>query len=367
MAFVAEAGVGRWLFCRKDAIFAQAMTNDKRRVLLGFSGGMDSVTAVGRLRDDGYDVEALTIDMIGDEDMICRARCRAEEIGVNWHLCDARREFECEVIDYFVDEYCCGRTPAPCTRCNTAIKWQMLARCADEMNIGHIATGHYFNISHCNDRFYVAQADDKSKDQSYYLWGLPQHLLRRAVAPMGRVYKSDVRSRFADKSESMGICFLHGERYGDYIRRRTSRFACGDITDRCGNVVGRHAGIPFYTIGQRRGDGIPEGVCVTGIDAAGNRLIVGSKNDLYYSTIYVGSCNVVDREELLSSPDVTIKIRGIGRNPQRCVAVYDAEDSKWAAYRVECDDPAWAPAVGQPLVFYRGYRVIGGGVITAFG
>lgn len=340
------------------------MAEDKRRVLLGFSGGMDSVTAVGRLREEGYDVTALTIDMTGDEAMICKARDRAAEIGVGWHLYDARAEFAHYVIDYFIDEYCSGRTPAPCTRCNTAIKWRVLMRAADEMNIRHIATGHYFNICRRGELLYVAKADDKSKDQSYYLWGLSQPTLRRAVAPMGSLYKSDVRRNFSDKRESMGICFLQGEPYGDYIRRRTTRFAAGDIVDSEGNAIGRHTGIPFYTIGQRRGEGIPDGMYITGIDAAANRLTVGHKEDLYYSVVEIGDCNIADRNELLSSADITIKIRGIGRNPQMPVTVQAVEGSR--AYRVKCSDPVWAPAVGQPLVFYRGDRVIGGGIVIAF-
>lgn len=342
------------------------MINGKHNVLLGFSGGMDSVTAVGLLREAGYEVTALTIDMTGDADMVDRARGRAAELGVDWHLYDARAEFERDVVGYFIDEYCCGHTPAPCTRCNTAIKWRILMRAADEMNIEHIATGHYFNICSHNGLLYVTKADDASKDQSYYLWGLSQQTLRRAVAPMGSIYKSEVRNRFTDKSESMGLCFLHGERYGDYIRRRTTRFADGDITDSRGNLVGRHVGLPFYTIGQRRGEGIPEGRYVTGIDSAANRLIVGGKDDLYYSTIEVCDCNIVDPQELLSADDITIKIRGIGRNPQMPVRVYAIEGSEQDGYRVQCSDPAWAPAIGQPLVFYRGNRVIGGGTIVGF-
>lgn len=340
------------------------MTNEKQQILVGFSGGMDSVTAVGRLREEGYDVKALTIDMTGDEAMICKARDRAAEIGVEWRLYDARAEFERDIIDYFVDEYCSGRTPAPCTRCNTSIKWRVLMRVADEMNIRHIATGHYFKICRSGELLYVAKADDRSKDQSYYLWGLSQHTLRRAVAPMGTLYKSDVRRDFSDKRESMGICFLHGERYGDYIRRCTTHFAAGDIADRDGNVIGRHTGIPFYTIGQRRGEGIPDGMCITGIDAAANRLIAGSKEDLYYSVVEIGDCNIADRDELLSSTDITIKIRGIGRNPQMPVRVCAVDGD--TTYRVICSEQVWAPAVGQPLVFYRGDRVIGGGIISAF-
>lgn len=341
------------------------MTDNKPRILLGFSGGMDSMTAVGRLRAEGYAVTALTIDTTGDEEMMRRARRRAESLGVEWHACDAREEFRREVIDYFIDEYCLGRTPAPCTRCNTSIKWRMLSRCADMMGIGKIATGHYFNIERHGGKLFAACAADRDKDQSYYLWGLSQDILERAVAPMGGVFKRDIRDNFADRSESMGICFLHGERYADYIRRSTDRFACGDIVDRnSGAAVGRHSGLPFYTIGQRRGDGIPAGRYVTGIDAVRNRIFVGMNDDLYCHTLRIAGCNIADRDELLSAEDITVRIRGIGRNPQRPVKVTVDEIYD---YRIECGDPAWAPAAGQPLVFYRGGRVIGGGIIEAYG
>ena len=178
---------------------------------------------------------------------------------------------------------------------------------------------------------------------------------------MGDVHKSDIRRDFEDKSESMGICFLDGERYADFIRRNATRFAEGDIVDSDGNIVGRHAGLPFYTIGQKRGDGIPAGSCVVAVDPQRNRLVAGRGEELYRKTVVIGHCNIVDLSELRAD-DITAKIRGIGRNPQLPVTVTALGEG----YRVDFADEAWAPAVGQPLVLYRGSRVIGGGIITKF-
>ena len=337
------------------------MKPDRGDILLGYSGGMDSTVAARRLREAGYRVVALTIDTTGDSAMLRRARARAEAEGIEWHSVDARELFRREIVDYFIDEYCAGHTPAPCTRCNTQIKWRLLESRADACGIRYIATGHYFNIVREGASHYVACADDPTKDQSYYLWGLAQRTLRRTVAVMGDVHKSDIRRDFEDKSESMGICFLCGERYADFIRRNTTRFAEGDIVDIDGNIVGRHAGLPFYTIGQKRGEGIPAGSCIIAVDPQRNRIVAGRDEDLYRKTVVIGHCNIVDRSELRAA-DITAKIRGIGRNPQLPVAVTALGDG----YRVYFADEAWAPAVGQPLVLYRGGRVIGGGIITNF-
>lgn len=337
------------------------MKHDKGDILLGYSGGMDSTVAARRLRKAGYRVVALTIDTTGDSAMLRRAQVRAVAEGIEWHSVDAREMFRQNIVDYFIDEYCAGHTPAPCTRCNTHIKWRLLESHADACGIHLIATGHYFNIVREGASYYVACADDPTKDQSYYLWGLAQRTLRRTVAIMGDVHKSDIRRDFEDKSESMGICFLGGERYADFIRRNTTRFAEGDIVDTHGHVVGRHAGLPFYTIGQKRGDGIPAGCCVVGIDPQHNIIVAGDGKELYRQTVVIEHCNIVDKNELRAD-DITAKIRGIGRNPQLPVAVTALDEG----YRIDFADAAWAPAVGQPLVLYREERVIGGGIITKF-
>ena len=333
-----------------------------KSVLLGFSGGIDSCTSAQRLSEEGYRVVALTIDTMGDEAMVERARTKAEEIGVEWVKYDAREEFKREIIDYFCHEYAIGHTPAPCTRCNPHIKWHTLLKEANRLGIEHIATGHYFNIERHNGKYYVAKGADETKDQSYYLWGLSQEMLSRAITPMGNAIKSEVKQAFADKSESMGICFLMGKPYAEYLQNRGIEMPEGDIVTRCGEVCGIHNGIARYTIGQRRGVGIPEGMRVVGIDAQNNQVIVGANVLLYHHNLYVDECNIVDSEELLTAKDITIKIRGIGRNPQLPVSVEATPNG----YKITTQDPAWASAIGQPLVFYRNNLVIGGGIVVGF-
>lgn len=336
----------------------------RKSVLLGFSGGIDSCTSAERLTRDGYRVVALTIDTIGDEQMMMQAREKAEALGVEWVAYDARKRFERDIIDYFTSEYAAGRTPASCTRCNRLIKWRILLDVANTMGIDYIATGHYINIVERDNRYYVAKGLDPDKDQSYYLWGLDQATLSRALTPMGDAIKSDVKRGYVNKSESMGVCFLAGLPYAEYLAKRNIAMAAGDVTTSDGVVCGQHNGIARYTIGQRRGEGIPAGMRVVGIDADHNRIIVGPNDMLYYHRLKVAEYNIVSREELLTANDITIKIRGIGRNPSLPVQIEmcDAED----ALLVITPDAAWAPAVGQPLVFYRNNLVVGGGIVVDF-
>ena len=337
----------------------------KGSVVLGFSGGIDSVTATRWLLEEGYDVTALTLDTMGDEQLLRRAKESARQIGVKHAILDVRESFQTKIIDYFTHSYSAGRTPAPCTMCNPLIKWHYLAQYADQIGAEHIATGHYFNIERDNGCFYVTKADDRSKDQSYYLWGLSQSVLRRTITPMGHRFKEEVKRDFADKKESMGICFLAGMSYRDYLVRHCPQVVvAGDIVNRSGEIVGRHDGVAFYTIGQKRGlDTTIAGAVIVDIDAANNRLIIGDNQDLYHAILEVKECNIVDPQELLCSKDVTVVVRGIGRNPQRYIKqVVEIE----GGYRIYLDDPAWAPAVGQPVVFYRGDRVLGGGILEKF-
>ena len=311
---------------------------------------------------EGYHVVALTIDTMGDEAMLHKARTKAEEIGAEWLMYDAREEFKCEIIDYFCQEYAMGHTPAPCTRCNPLIKWRTLLNEANRLGIKYIATGHYFNIERRDEKYYVTKGVDENKDQSYYLWGLSQEILSRAITPMGNAIKSDVKQAFKDKSESMGICFLSGLPYAEFLCNRGIDMPDGDIVTRNGEVCGRHNGIARYTIGQRRGMGIPEGMRVIGIDATHNHIIVGENELLFHNQLHIVHCNIVDEEELLTAKDITVKIRGIGRNPQLPVSV----EATHGGYIVKTQDPAWAPAIGQPLVFYRNNWVIGGGIVVDF-
>lgn len=336
----------------------------KSSVVLGFSGGMDSATAVGLLQSAGLDVVALTLDTIGDKQMLQHARSRAEELGVLHIIKGVQEDFNSSIIHYFADSYLKGRTPAPCTICNMAIKWKYLLSEADRMEAEYIATGHYFNIEQYNGHYYVARAKDERKDQSYYLWGLSQEVLARAITPMGDVIKEEVKRGFADKRESMGLCFLAGKSYRDFMAvNYPAAMSVGDIVDMNGEVVGRHDGVAFYTIGQKRGLNISKNGCIVAIDAERNRLVVGEDKNLYYATLEVEDCNIVDEEEFMQSNDIRVVVRGIGRNPDGFMRRAERIEG---GYRIGLDDPAWAPAVGQPVVFYRQNRVIGGGILERY-
>ena len=334
----------------------------ERSVILGFSGGIDSTSAVDVLREQGYRVIALTIDTMGDSTMLEKAEQRAKELSVEWHAVDAKAMFELDIIEYFCNEYTSGRTPAPCTRCNTHIKWQILLTEANRLGVEYIATGHYFNIEQHNDKYYVAKALDSNKDQSYYLWGLPQEILRRAIAPMGSKIKSEVKEGFKDKSESMGICFLCRRPYAEFLESRGIEMQSGDIVDEMGRVCGRHNGIARYTIGQKRGEGIPEGKRVIDIEPYANIIRVGDNSMLYKSKLYITDCNIVDECELLTANNITIKIRGIGKNPELPISIERYKEG----YMITTTDKAYAPALGQPLVLYRDNLVIGGGIVDSF-
>ena len=333
-----------------------------KSVILGFSGGIDSTYAVGLLQEQGYRVIALTIDTMGDSAMLEKAEQRAKELGVEWYAVDAKAMFERDIIDYFCSEYASGRTPAPCTRCNTHIKWHILLSEANRLGIEHIATGHYFNIEQHNNKYYVAKALDSNKDQSYYLWGLSQEILGRAITPMGSKIKSEVKEGFKDKSESMGICFLGRRPYAEFLESRGIEMKSGDIVDNTGCACGRHNGIARYTIGQKRGEGIPEGKRVIDIEPTKNVIRVGDNSMLYKSKLYITNCNIVDENELLTSNDITIKIRGIGKNPELHINIVKHKDG----YMITTTDKAYAPALGQPLVLYRDNLVIGGGIVDSF-
>lgn len=294
--------------------------------------------------------------------MLEKAEQRAKELSVEWHAVDAKAMFELDIIEYFCNEYTSGRTPAPCTRCNTHIKWQILLTEANRLGVEYIATGHYFNIEQHNDKYYVAKALDSNKDQSYYLWGLPQEILSRAIAPMGSKIKSEVKEGFKDKSESMGICFLCRRPYAEFLESRGIEMQSGDIVDEMGRVCGRHNGIARYTIGQKRGEGIPEGKRVIDIEPHANIIRVGDNSMLYKSKLYITDCNIVDECELLTANNITIKIRGIGKNPELPIGIERYKEG----YKITTTDKAYAPALGQPLVLYRDNLVIGGGIVDSF-
>ncbi len=334
----------------------------EKSVLLAFSGGMDSRAAARELLGAGYRVTALYLDMLGDREACRRAERAAEKTGIGF-LCEQVRErFERHIIRYFIDEYMRGRTPAPCTLCNPLIKWHALCAAADRLGIRRIATGHYFRIVVRQGRHYAARAADRRKDQSYYLWGLDEKILSRALAPMGELFKSDLGPQAAGERESMGVCFLRGMRCADFLCERRPDIVPGPILGPDARRIGTHRGAPLYTVGQKRGLGLPPGWAVTAIDTAANTLFAAPAPPLLYRRLLLGGCRFADRDEVLSSDDLSVVIRGIGRNP----AGFARAREHPSGVLLTLDDPAWAPAAGQPVVLYRGERVIGGGFLEKY-
>lgn len=335
---------------------------EETKVVLGFSGGIDSAAAAVRLRSEGYDVTALTLDMTGDRALLDAACDAVRRLGLRHEVLDVRELFRREVEEYFGRSYLEGRTPAPCTRCNTRVKWPSLAAYADSVGARWFATGHYFRIRTVGGRRYVARALDARKDQSYYLWGLAPELLERVMTPMGDVLKESLPQRPGVR-ESMGVCFLRGRGCWAWLEEHYGRQPSGEVVGLDGCLLGRHDGVAFYTAGQRRGLSLPAGMAVVSVDAAANRLVAGPDEALWRRTLWLEACRVTDERELLTAGgDLRLVIRGVGRNPEGPLRVEKTAEG----YRVGLDDGAWAPAPGQPAVFYLGDRVLGGGIIAKF-
>lgn len=337
------------------------------KVLLGFSGGIDSTAAAIYLRDQGYDVTLLTLNTIDDQKLLAYAKVRAHDMGFNLIIADVRKEFKHKIIDYFTSSYLNGLTPAPCSLCNPVIKWNTLHRIATEGGYDHISTGHYFRIIQERGKHYIRAAADPVKDQSYYLWGLSQEQLKMIITPMGERLKTDVKASLPKDMrprESMGVCFLGGENYVKYLQKNADiTIKEGDIIDSQGSIVGSHSGCALYTIGQKKGLNTKLiGAVVTVIDPQTNTLTVGSDAELHHNNLSINSYNVVDIERLLSADRLRVKIRGFGRNPEGFCST-KLEHNKII---IQTQSPVWAAAKGQPVVFYDDDIVLGGGILDNF-
>jgi tRNA-specific 2-thiouridylase len=355
--------------------------NTKARLVLGMSGGTDSSVAAMMLKEQGYQVIGVSLWFFGPNssfdptdplpDFIVDAQNLAHQLGIEHHVIDARREFRETIIQFFLDEYMTGRTPSPCIQCNPQLKWKLLLEKANELNCEFIATGHYIQIIKESDHFYIHKGKDPAKDQSYFLWNLGQDILSRTITPLGKYTKTEVRelarnynyAEVAKKKESMGICFMDRMDYRDFLQEMIpdldQKIGRGKITDTKGNHLGWHDGYPYYTIGQKRGLDLEEksGLMVSKIDASTNTLILEKKDDLNRMNIKVSDYyfnNIADCQ----LPNINTIVRGLGRNPQEYSTIHIINEKE---LEVKLEDPAWAIAPGQPVAFYIGDKLIGGG------
>ena len=360
------------------------MKEKEKRVLVGMSGGIDSSAVCILLQEQGYEVVGVTMrtwdvpshfSTPGQEqpDDVLEAQRLAARLGIEHHVADVRKEFRQVIVQYFIDEYMRGRTPNPCVMCNPLFKERILCEWADRTNCAYIATGHYCRLEDRNGYRYIVTGDDSTKDQSYFLWKLPQEILRRMMFPLGGMTKASVRDYLASKGfeakarggESMEICFIDKD-YREFLREH-----CPDIDERIGEgwfvdskgiKLGKHKGFAYYTVGQRKGLEIALGkpAYVLKINPEKNTVMLGDAEQLRTRYMLVEDVNVADREELTACPDLSVRIRYRSR-PISCRVLW-LEDGRLL---VKFAEEASAIASGQSAVFYEGNRVLGGGFIAS--
>ena len=358
--------------------------NKEKRVLVGMSGGIDSSATCIMLQEQGYEVVGVTMrtwDVASafsspeqeEPNFILEARALAERLGIEHHVADVREEFKQVIVKYFIDEYMQGRTPNPCVMCNPLFKERLLCEWADKTGCAWISTGHYCRLEERNGHQYIVTGDDMTKDQSYFLWRLPQEILQRFLFPLGNYTKQEVREYLKEKGfeakakggESMEVCFIEGD-YRDFLRQQVpdidTKIGPGFFVDNKGVKIGQHKGFPYYTIGQRKGLGIALGhpAHVLRINAEKNTVMLGTADDLKAEYMLVEDVLITDMKELLACPNLTVRIRYRSK-PIPC-QVLPLENSQMLVHFLE-DASAITP--GQSAVFYDGQRVLGGAFIAS--
>ena len=343
-----------------------------KKVLLGMSGGTDSSVAALLLQDAGYEVTGVTFRFYEKNECteyLDDARELCHRLGVRHIVSDQRKLFQSTVIDYFIREYMDGHTPVPCTLCNNLLKWPLLRQLADEMGIYHLATGHYVQKRKIDNFWHITNGADEDKNQSFFLWGLPQDILQRMVLPMGGLTKQRVRKlaeerdflKAAQKKDSFGVCFCPMD-YRTFLRENvpTEAIQKGEFVDEVGRFITWHEGYPFYTIGQRRGLGIDlnQAVFVKEIVPSENKVVLGDLKSLERTEMRLKCCNIVNPSLLLDRDDVTVKIR-YRKQENRCTVTLLPDNT----LHVRLHEPLTAIAAGQAAVFYRDEVVLGGGII----
>lgn len=355
----------------------------KTRVVVGMSGGVDSSAAAALLVEQGFDVVGITLKLWPQdcvnraEDKCCGpqavmdARSVSHKLDIPYYLVDEAEDFQKQVIQYFADEYKAGRTPNPCVMCNEKLKFGTLISRARQLGAEKVATGHFARVEPSGDgaRYLLKRGRDPRKDQSYFLFSLRQEQLARTLFPLGELTKTDTREiardcqlKTADKEESMEICFVPDRDYGKFLQdAKLVEKHAGDIVDVQGRVLGRHEGIEFYTIGQRKGLGLssPRPLYVIELDAVNNRVIVGDDSALERDEFTVERCNWIPWDAPPPAFEAMAKIRY--NHPGTAATVTPLASG---AARVKLHVAQRAITPGQACVFYQEDLVLGGGWIA---
>lgn len=356
---------------------------EKKKVVVGMSGGVDSSVAAYLLKEQGYEVIGVTMRLWQEDEnreetgkeccslsAVEDARRVADQIGIPFYVMNFEEDFKRDVVDYFVEEYLQGRTPNPCIACNRYVKWEALLKRSLEIGADYIATGHYARITRRdNGRYAIATSVTAAKDQTYALYNLTQEQLSHTLMPVGEYTKDEIRAiaeriglRVAKKPDSQEICFIPDHDYAGFIERMAPGevLGCGNFVTADGEILGRHKGIIHYTIGQRKGLNLAMGkpVFVTEIRSKTNEVVIGEPEEVFCKEFLADQINYMGIPQIEDGMRFLTKIRYAHKGAM--ATLYRAGEDK---IRFVFDEPQRAITPGQAVVFYEEDCIAGGGSI----